>query len=169
MRDIKRLICLLFRLEAEGEGEAQALYTACRDLLPPDLSKIWNTYEMGGDCGQQEDGYNLIFSVAMQHADDRQLLRCVELAKSQQPDMIFRMANQLMDEERWQAAFAAYSMVPEHAPCAREEFWYRTGRCLYHMREWDGAEECLKTALAMHPDYLPAKAFLQWTREARTQ
>lgn len=164
-RELLLLLEVLFHLE--GEASALEVYNSCKGLLSPTLRDIWNCYETGNKCIGNMDEYRLILSIAVVCADDSQLLRYVDLLESTDANQIYEVGNCLMEGERWQSAFSCYAMIPMESDCVCEEFWYRVGRCLYHLGELAGAEEFLKRALKLSPDYFPAKSFLQWCRKGK--
>lgn len=166
-RDLLLLFEVLFRLEKEESASED--YDSCKELLPPTLRDLWNSYETGDSCIRDMDEYMMILSVAVICADDSQLLRYVDLLESTDANQIYAVGNCLMEGERWQAAFSCYAMIPEGSDCVDEEFWYRTGQCLYNLREWAGAEECLTRALKLSPEYFPAKSFLKWVWEGKSK
>lgn len=166
-KEVKRLPRILFLLERDGSAEAPALYASCRELLPPAMRLIWKAYEEGSDCGQSDDGYDVILEAAIRDADDNQLLRLVETAGSFDSDYLNKVGTQLMEGERWQAAFAAYSRIQDGAECVNGEFWYNVGRCLYYLGERDSAEECMNNALKFDPKHYGAKSYLTWIEEEK--
>ncbi len=163
-RDVQRMPEIMFLLEKEGQS--QALLHSCRNLLPPVMLRIWEAYERGTSCGSSEDGYGILLEGAVQGADDRQLLRLVEIGKDFRPEVLRSFAMQLMKGERWQAAFSAFTLSTDQDVETDEIFWYCVGRCLYHLGELKGAEECLEKSLQIRNDYPPARTFLKWIREA---
>ena len=164
-RDALRLPIVLFRLEAAEGYAAGQLYETCRELLPPAMRRIWAAYEGEAPDGPISDGYFFILSAAIRHADDSQILRYAQLARYLSEEDAVEAARKLADGERWQAAIAADSAIPDGSAFADAKFWLRIGKCLYHLQEPESASECLRRALDMDGECREARAYLKWIGE----
>ncbi len=165
LEEMKRLPPLLFLLERKKDIDNQSLYSSCRELLPPKMDRIWRAYEQGTDDALSEEGYEMILEAAIRYGTEEQLLKWVDAARSFSPENLVRIGNRLAEDEHWQAALNAYSMVSVNADCVDSDFWFHVGCCLYHLDEKDGAAESMEKALDLNPECKRALSWLKWLRE----
>ncbi len=140
-----RLVISLISLEKEQTREARAMSDRLRLLLPDAAADAWDAYMGRGDINT-DDAFSLMLPYFVRYGDDEQLSRFASLSLCFSPRALLDSARAAQDDERWAPAFAIYMRLPQGAKEADAGYWTGMGICLYHLREFDSAEECFATA-----------------------
>ena len=140
-----RLVISLISLEKEQTREARAMSDRLRLLLPDAAADAWDAYMGRGDI-KTDDAFSLMLPYFVRYGDDEQLARFASLSVGFSPRALLDAARMAQDDERWAPAFAIYMRLPQGAKEADAGYWTGMGICLYHLREFDSAEECFDSA-----------------------
>ncbi|MGP1366539.1 MAG: glycosyltransferase [Schwartzia sp. (in: firmicutes)] len=160
-----QLVTSLLHLEKEEGVEAMELRRRCAGLLPPRAAEVWAAYE-GHEVEYQEDGFRVMLPIFLQEGDDDQIARFGALAAGFSPEALYDVAKKVMGEERWAPAFTLFSRIPGDAAVVTATFWTEVGVCLYHLKEWESAEECFAQAEAMGGETPEIASYRTWMKEA---
>ncbi|SFH75663.1 Glycosyltransferase involved in cell wall bisynthesis [Selenomonas ruminantium] len=77
-------------------------------------------------------------------------------------EQVRQTAALLAEQRQWQAAYTLLAEIPADQMGDEAEFWYQTGRCLYHLQEWETARECLTRAVAAGSTQPDLPAYQAW-------
>ena len=160
-----QLVTSLLLLEKEEGVEARDLRRRCAQLLPPRAAAVWAAYE-GQEIEYQEDGFNALLPVFLRQGDDGQISRFGALAEGFSAEKLYDTAKKVMEEERWAPAFTLFSRIPGESPVVTAAFWTEVAVCLYHLQEWESAEECFAQAEALGGETPEIASYRGWMREA---
>ena len=160
-----QLVTSLLLLEKEEGVEARDLRRRCAQLLPPRAAVVWAAYE-GQEIEYQEDGFNALLPVFLRQGDDGQIARFGALAEGFSAEKLYDTAKKVMEEERWAPAFTLFSRIPGESPVVTAAFWTEVAVCLYHLQEWESAEECFAQAEALGGETPEIASYRGWMREA---
>ena len=160
-----QLVTSLLLLEKEEGVEARDLRRRCAQLLPPRAAAVWAAYE-GQEIEYQEDGFNALLPVFLRQGDDGQIDRFGALAEGFSAEKLYDTAKKVMEEERWAPAFTLFSRIPGESPVVTAAFWTEVAVCLYHLQEWESAEECFAQAEALGGETPEIASYRGWMREA---
>ena len=108
----------------------------------------------------------MMLPIFLQEGDDDQIARFGALAAGFSPEALYDVAKKVMGEERWAPAFTLFSRIPGDAAVVTATFWTEVGVCLYHLSEWESAEECFAQAEAMGGETPEIASYRTWMKEA---
>ena len=103
-------------------------------------------------------GYMTGLSAMQGFAGEQQYEEYAGLALDFPWEQVQEAASELIHQQKWRAAYSLLAEFPVEAIGDGALFWYHTGICLYYLKEFAAAQECLERAAAagcMEPD-LPA-------------
>ena len=163
-----QLVTSLLLLEKQDGIEARGLRQRCAGLLPPGAAAVWAAYQ-GKEVEYQEDGFNVMLPVFLQHGDDEQLARLGALAGGFSAAKLYETAKRMMAEERWAPAFTLFSQIPADSDVVTAAFWTKMGICLYHLKEWESAAECFDQAAAIGGETPEIASYRAWMSEAKAR
>ncbi|WP_415944924.1 glycosyltransferase [Selenomonas montiformis] len=157
-QDIELALRLLLRLESRtGRTCRQMERQLCR-LLPQDILQVWLAYQ-GKGAVTDWDSYRLVWPYIRRYGGETQILRFAALGRNR-PKLTQQLAEELIREEKWQAAFSLLEQVSSEQ--ADGGFWEDTGICLYHLGKRKAAVECFGRARADGRDTDRMKAYEMW-------
>ena len=160
-----QLVTSLLLLEKEAGVEAMEMRRRCAGLLPPRAADVWAAYE-GHEVECQEDGFNAMLPVVLRQGDDGQIAKFGALAEKFSFEKLYDTAKKVMEEERWASAFLLFSRIPGDSPVVTSAFWTEVAVCLYHLKEWESAEECFAQAEALGGETPEIASYRAWMKEA---
>ena len=163
-----QLVTSLLLLEKQDGIEERGLRQRCASLLPPGAAAVWAAYQ-GKEVEYQEDGFNVMLPVFLQHGDDEQLARLGALAGGFSAAKLYETAKKMMAEERWAPAFTLLSQIPADSGVVTAAFWTEIGICLYHLKEWESAAECFDQAAAIGGETPEIASYRAWMSEAKAR
>ncbi len=160
-----RLVISLLLLENEGTPKAKTMSQECLALLPPSAAAVWTAYERA-ETIYNEDAFNAMFPVVLCHGKEEQIARMAVLSGGLSTAKLYEVGKQVMAEDYWAAAFAAFSQIPAEAPEVTAEFWENVGICLYHLQEWETAAECFDRSVAMDKETPKIASYRHWMKDS---
>ena len=160
-----QLVTSLLLLEKEEGVAPREMRRRCVSLLPPRAAEVWAAYE-GQEIAYSEDGFNVLLPIFLRQGDDGQIARLGALAEGFSPEKLYDTAKKVMAKERWAPAFTLFSRIPGESPVVTAEFWTEVAVCLYHLKEWESAEECFSQAEAIGGETPEIASYRAWMKEA---
>lgn len=165
VRDVRRLVMVLLRLEAEQPPRWHGMAEQCTRLLPEPMEDVWRVYKGRGGC-VSADGFQTLWPMVRATGSDEQLAGFGKLAMTLGVSEWRRVTGDLMADEKWGAARALFEEVPAESPLADGEFWRDAGICLWHGKERDAAKECFRRAREAGVASKAMDALEFWGKEA---
>lgn len=163
---IQELFAALVSLPAD---KRQLQVVDCRQwaaLLPAPLELVIARLYGWQEKLSAEDfaGYMTGLSAMQGFAGEQQYEEYAGLALDFPWEQVQEAASELIHQQKWRAAYSLLAEFPAEAIGDGALFWYHTGICLYYLKEFAAAQECLERAAAagcMEPDLSTYQKWLQ--------
>lgn len=155
------LLCRLERMEGNAfrQAERQLL-----NLLPSEVQALWKAIA-NGEAAANWASYKTLWPYILSYGDREQISRFTALALGR-PDIWRNFVRDMLHWEKWQEAFDLLAKVPQDL--ADGDFWQAAGRCLYHLGDYQAAEEALAKVRELGQETPMLKSYEKWIKNKKS-
>ena len=149
-------------------SDMQELWERSLQMLPASLQQLLQRYHGGSErlTSSAADGFQSMLQAVLTWCGPEQLVRYVRLALDFDWQTVYKTAQKLYAEEKWEAAMVLYQEIPADSAVVTAVFWHDAGVCLYRLGQPEAAKECLENAKSLGAADRDIEAYLTWIGEA---